>query len=185
VALPSTTTPVRIVVAGQSVRATQHEGAFWLTAEQVADVLGFARGSNVMKVYRRNAAEFQAIGVCEVVLDSPASVGGGRVVTCFAPRALVHFACLARTEKARAFRRLVSEPVERGSVGAAGAELLDAAIKSLEAERDSLPKREAVQREALDDAAALAGEAAALVALTNKDINKVAERHRIPMRRDW
>lgn len=103
---------VRLVVAGQSVRATPHGGALWLRADQIADVLGFKEAGNVMRIYRRNASEFRAIGVAEIVLADSASVGCGRLVTCFAPRALVHFACLARTHKARAFRLALSERAE-------------------------------------------------------------------------
>lgn len=107
-ALPVRRQEVRLVVAGHAVRATQHEGALWLTAEQIGAVLGFKHPTNVMRIYRRNAAEFRPF-VREAVLVLGHGIAS---VTCFAPRALVHFACLARTPKARAFRLALSERAE-------------------------------------------------------------------------
>lgn len=99
-------------MAGHQVRATQHQGAVWLTAAQVAEALGFKSGqSGVMKLYRRYAVELRP-HVREVLLDAVSSVAGVTRVTCFAPGALAIFACVARTPKARAFRAAIAERIE-------------------------------------------------------------------------
>ena len=106
---------VRLVVAGQPVQATEHAGATWLTAAQVAVALGFKSGqAGVMKLYRRHAGELRPYAR-EVLLDQSSSVAGVARVTCFAPGALAIFACVARTPKARAFRAAIAESVETGA----------------------------------------------------------------------
>lgn len=102
---------VRLCVAGYGISATRHGEELWLTASQVAEVLGAKHSSNVMKIYRRNAREFSGLAQ-EVVMDSAASVAGAVRVTCFSPRALYHFACLARTPRARAFRLALSKRLD-------------------------------------------------------------------------
>lgn len=177
-------------VAGYSVAVREHDGAFWLTAENIADILGYADACSVTAIYRRHADELrQHRREARVVAGS-----GSSRVALFAPVALPIFASLAKTTKAADFRAAVAAHVMR-SAGArsrctSAADLLDAAVKALESERDAIPRKKdseapgQAKREALDDAAALVGEAQTLVGLVDEDIGEVAKRHRIPMRRD-
>lgn len=140
-------TPIRVLVAGQTLRASKHDegGEVSVTPEQIAHFLGFKNSRSVMKLYRAHAAELRPL-----VRTAPVLMRGARRVTCFLPRALVHFACLARTKKAAEFRAALADHIEaagarRGKVGGAdlmaeAQDVLCEAFARIEPLRDAAPK---------------------------------------------
>jgi prophage antirepressor-like protein len=180
-------------VAGYSVAVREHDGAFWLTAENIADVLGYADACSVTAIYRRHADELrQHRREARVVAGN-----GSSRVALFAPVALPIFASLAKTTKAAEFRAAVAAHVMRASSARSGctsaAELFANAVRALEAERDAIPLKKAkhdhetpeqTKREALDDVAALGSEGLRILELVDEDINETAKRFRIPLRRE-
>jgi prophage antirepressor-like protein len=169
---------VRTMVAGHAVRATQADDGAWLTAQQVADFIGYTHARSVMELYRNHAEELR-----EFVRSPGLPVTGPKRVTCFSPRSLVHFAMLAKTPKAVAFRRSISALVSagaarRGKVGCAdllteAQDILCEAFARLEPLRDATPKN-SEERDVLSDSLKAIDEHLALIDVQRKGIQEIA-----------
>lgn len=80
-------------------------GESWLRSPQIGDALGYAKGRiSIDKIYKANADEFTEQMTALVSLPS---AGGMQETRIFSLRGCHLLAMLARTEKAKAFRRWV------------------------------------------------------------------------------
>ena len=82
----------------------------WLRGPQIGDALGYEKGRiSIHKVYETNADEFTEDMTQLVDLDT---AGGRQQVRIFSPRGCYLLGMLARTERAKAFRRWVLDVLE-------------------------------------------------------------------------
>lgn len=81
----------------------------WLRGPQVAGALGYNRDDRLADLYARNVDEFTDEMTQVVELDT---AGGRQQVRIFNPRGCYLLGMLARTERAKAFRRWVLDVLE-------------------------------------------------------------------------
>ncbi len=81
----------------------------WLRAPQIEGALGYEKRDAVGQLYARNADEFTDEMTQIVDLDT---AGGRQPVRIFSPRGCYLLGMLARTERAKAFRRWVLDVLE-------------------------------------------------------------------------
>ncbi len=88
------------------------EGHKWLRVDQIGPSLGYTSYPDraVRKLYERNADEFGARETALVTLDT---AGGPQQVRVFSLRGVRLLALLARTDRAKRFRRWVLDLIER------------------------------------------------------------------------
>lgn len=81
----------------------------WLRVQQISVALGYSRGDQAADLYKRNADEFTEEMTQLVELDT---AGGRQQVRIFSPRGCYLLGMLARTERAKDFRRWVLDVLE-------------------------------------------------------------------------
>jgi hypothetical protein len=79
------------------------DGTLWMTRDELARCLGYAEADGIAKLTQRHSDEIGGLKGA-VKLSTP---GGAQAVVIYEERALYLLACLARTEKAAAFRAWV------------------------------------------------------------------------------
>lgn len=84
-------------------------GVAWLRVQQISVALGYSRSDQANDLYTRNADEFTDEMTRVVELQT---AGGKQQVRIFSPRGSYLLGMLARTERAKAFRRWVLDVLE-------------------------------------------------------------------------
>ena len=99
------TLPASVEFDGKSLTIIDHNGKPWLTVSQIVRALGMQSDSGIQGIYRRNRDEFT---------DDMTTVirQGSTRVRIFSPRGAHLIGMLARTEKAKAFRRFALDVLE-------------------------------------------------------------------------
>ncbi|SFI60725.1 BRO-N domain-containing protein [Albimonas pacifica] len=99
------------------IEVIRRDGEMWLSARDLADALGYADMSSVLRLYQRNEDEFTSdmtaiikLGKGTVNLTAPSNAQETRV---FSLRGAHLVAMLAKTERAKAFRRWVLDLIEQ------------------------------------------------------------------------
>ncbi|QPL46475.1 Bro-N domain-containing protein [Halomonas sp. A40-4] len=93
-----------MVFEGTEVELITQGNEVWVTASNLGRALGYANGKAVQRIYTRNKDEFTDTMSGVVNLTTPTGTQGVRV---FSLRGAHLIAMLARTKKAKAFRRWV------------------------------------------------------------------------------
>jgi len=84
----------------------RHEGQFWLTANTIAEALGYGDTSAIFKLYERNQEELEEYSsTVNLTVES----GKKRQQRIFNEEGLYIISMLARTDKAKMFRRAVAK----------------------------------------------------------------------------
>lgn len=103
-----TNTPV-LVFHEVEFEVVDMQGLPWLRGPQVAGALGYNRDDRIADLYARNTDEFDDTMTQVVELNT---AGGRQPVRIFSPRGAYLLAMLARTERAKEFRRWVLDVLE-------------------------------------------------------------------------
>jgi len=118
--------PTHLTFEGVDLTIIDHKGRPWLATAELARALGYATADAVSKIYRRNADEFLPDMVQTVKLtvwkrnkglhaeEAKAGADGDlqSETRIFSPRGCYLIAMLARTERAKAFRRWVLDVLD-------------------------------------------------------------------------
>ncbi|SFI59687.1 BRO-N domain-containing protein [Albimonas pacifica] len=101
------------------IEVIRRDGEMWFTARDLAEALGYADDRAVHRLYQRNEDEFTADMSCTVKLTVQGDLSGQsdhagqrREVRVFSLRGAHLVAMLAKTERAKAFRRWVLDLIE-------------------------------------------------------------------------
>lgn len=84
----------------------RHEGQFWLTARSIGEALGYEDPSKVLTIFERNKEELEEYSIS---LKLRAVDGKSREQRIFNEEGLYIISMLARTDKAKLFRRAVAK----------------------------------------------------------------------------
>jgi len=110
-AATSTTLPAVITFEGVDIDITDRAGRPWVRGLQIASALGFRNpSSDIANLYERNKDEFTD---AETALVDLPTQGGLQKVRLFSARGAWLIGMLAKTEKAKRFRRWVLDVLER------------------------------------------------------------------------
>ena len=110
-AATSTTLPAIITFEGVDIEITDRAGRPWVRGLQIASALGFRNpSSDIANLYERNKEEFTD---AETALVDLPTQGGLQKVRIFSARGAWLIGMLAKTEKAKRFRRWVLDVLER------------------------------------------------------------------------
>lgn len=97
---------------GKRLQVHLYDGQHWITANDAARALGYARPDALNQLYVRNADEFDSTMTCTLRLRVQGQV---RSVRAFNRRGAMLLALLARTEKGSMFRRWCVEHLTKTS----------------------------------------------------------------------
>lgn len=106
----TTTLPETLRFESTDLRVIDHHGRPWLTGADLARALEYQETDAVSRIYRRNAPEFTADMTETVRLTASGNLQTNTRI--YSPRGCHLVAMLARTPKAKAFRRWVLDVLE-------------------------------------------------------------------------